>query len=66
MTLEDPDLFVAPWRSISRHPLRPEFSRIEEYICEQSPDAYKPLLEGITLPPAGQQSAPPTAVQPKR
>jgi hypothetical protein len=50
VTLEDPDLFVSPWRSISRHPLRPEFSRIEEYICEQTPDAYKPLLEGITLP----------------
>ena len=56
--LEDPDLFVSPWRSISRHPLRSEFSRIEEYICDQSPDAYKPLLEGITLEPAGQPSAP--------
>jgi hypothetical protein len=51
VTLDDPDLFVSPWRLISRHPLRPEFSRIEEYICEQTPDAYKPLLDGITLPP---------------
>lgn len=62
--LEDPDLFVSPWRSVSRHPLRPEFSRIEEYICEQSPDAYKPLLEGITLQPNAQppaQPAPPRA-----
>jgi len=47
--LEDPDLFVSPWRSVSRHPLRSEFSRVDEYICDQSPDAYKPLLEGITL-----------------
>jgi hypothetical protein len=65
--LEDPDLFVSPWRSVSRHALRPEFSRIEEYICDQSPDAYKPLLEGITLQPAGQPSAPPpTPAQPER
>jgi hypothetical protein len=65
--LEDPDRFVSPWRSVSRHPLRSEFSRIEEYICEQSPDAYKPLLEGITLQPAGQPAASPaTAVQPER
>ena len=65
--LEDPDLFVSPWRSVSRHPLRSEFSRIEEYICDQSPDAYKPLIEGITLQPAGQPAAPPpTAAQPER
>jgi hypothetical protein len=64
--LEDPDLFVSPWRSISRHPLRPEFSRIDEYICEQSPDAYKPLIEGITLQPAVQPPAPPPAAQPER
>jgi hypothetical protein len=48
VTLDDPDLFVSPWRSVSRHPLRTEFSRIEEYICDQSPDAYKELLQGTT------------------
>ena len=65
VTLEDPDYFVSPWRSISRHPLRPEFSRVEEYICDQLPDAYKPLLEG--LPPARQQNAPPApATQPNQ
>lgn len=59
VTLDDPDLFTSPWRSVSRHALRPEFTRIEEYICEQTPDAYKRLMEGVTLPqPAAQPPAP--------
>jgi hypothetical protein len=48
-TMDDPDLFTGPWRLTTRHELRPEFSRVDEYICEQAPDFYKPLLEG--LPP---------------
>jgi hypothetical protein len=59
VTLEDPDLFVSPWRSISRHPLRPEFSRIDDYICEQAPDYYKPLLEGIPRRTPEEGAAPP-------
>jgi hypothetical protein len=69
VTLEDPDYFVSPWRSISRHVLRPEFSRLEEYICDQLPDAYKPLLEGLPAPGGrgAQPSAPtPPAVQPNQ
>ena len=48
-TMEDPELFQGPWRLVTRHPLRPEYSRVDEYMCEQAPDFYKPLLEG--LPP---------------
>jgi hypothetical protein len=63
--LEDAEYFLSPWRSISRHPLRPEFTRLEEYICDQLPDAYKPLLQG--LPPARQPAAqPPPPAQPNQ
>ena len=53
-TLEDPDLFTGPWRLVTRHGLRPEYSRVPEYMCEQNPDFYKPLLEGLPpVPPVG-------------
>jgi hypothetical protein len=59
-TLEDPDLFTGPWRLITRHELRPEYSRVAEYICEQSSDFYKPLLEGLApIPPVGDLPATP-------
>lgn len=48
-TLDDPDLFTGPWRLTTRHGLRPEYGRVPEYMCEQNPDFYKLLLEG--LPP---------------
>ena len=59
-TLEDPDLFTGPWRLVTRHELRPEYSRVPEYICEQAPDFYKPLLEGLApIPPVGDLPATP-------
>jgi len=61
-TLDDPDLFTGPWRQTTRHELRPEFSRVDEYICEQAPDFYKPLLEG--LPPLNRGQGPGAAPNP--
>ena len=59
-TLEDPDLFTGPWRLMTRHALRPEHSRVPEYMCEQNPDFYKPLLDGLPpVPPVGDLPAPP-------
>lgn len=53
-TLEDPDLFTSPWQLVTRHGLRPEYSRMPEYMCEQNPDFYKPLLDGLpSVPPVG-------------
>jgi hypothetical protein len=61
-TMEDPDLFTGPWRLVTRHELRPEYSRVAEYICEQSSDFYKPLLEGLPpIPPVGDLPATPPA-----
>jgi hypothetical protein len=61
-TLEDPDLFTGPWRLVTSHELRPEYSRVAEYICEQSSDFYKPLLEGLPpIPPVGDLPATPPA-----
>jgi len=62
ITLEDPDLFTGPWRLSARHALRPEFSRVPEYMCEQTPDFYKPLLDGLPpIPPVGDVPALPPA-----
>jgi hypothetical protein len=53
-TLEDPELFTGPWSMVATHELRPEFSRVAEYMCEQNPDFYKSLLEGLPpIPPVG-------------
>jgi len=60
-TMDDPELFTGPWRLTTRHELRPEFSRVEEYICEQAPDFYKPLLEGL---PPGRGLGPPPGAPP--
>ena len=66
-TLEDPDLFTGPWRLVTRHELRPEYSRVPEYICEQSSDFYKPLLEGLPpIPPVGDLPAAPPVNGPGR
>jgi hypothetical protein len=37
-TMDDPDLFTGPWRLVTRHALRPEYSRVDEHMCEQNPD----------------------------
>jgi len=53
-TLEDPEFFAGPWRLVMSHELRPEFSRVAEYMCEQNSDFYESLLEGLPpIPPVG-------------
>jgi hypothetical protein len=64
-TLEDPDLFTGPWQLVTRHGLRPEFSRLPEYMCEQNADFYKPLLDGLPpVPPVGDLPSPPPRPNP--
>lgn len=46
-TLEDPELFEGPWRIVNRHALRPEYSRVPEYICEQEEEFYDDILDGL-------------------
>ncbi len=46
-TLEDPELFEGPWRIVNHHELRPEFSRVPEYICEQDEGFYDSVLNGL-------------------
>jgi hypothetical protein len=64
-TLEDPELFTGPWRMVAKHALRPEYSRVSEYMCEQNSDFYKSLLEGLPpIPPVGDLPAPPQRPSP--
>lgn len=46
-TLEDPELFEGPWRIVNRHTLRPEYSRVPEFICEQEEAFYDEILDGL-------------------
>jgi hypothetical protein len=64
-TLEDSELFTGPWSMVARHGLRPEFSRVAEYMCEQNSDFYKSLLEGLPpIPPVG--DLPPLPLPPRQ
>jgi hypothetical protein len=44
-TLEDPNVFVAPWRTTSRYNFHPEFKRVEEYICTENLKDYDYLVD---------------------
>jgi hypothetical protein len=44
-TLEDPNVFVAPWRTTSRYNFKPEFKRVEEYICTENLKNYDYLVD---------------------
>jgi len=46
-TLDDPELFEGPWRVVNRHELRPEYSQVPEFICEQEPDFYDEIVDGL-------------------
>lgn len=46
-TLDDPELFEGPWRIVNRHELRPEYSRVPEFICEQEEQFYDEILDGL-------------------
>jgi hypothetical protein len=37
-TLEDPEVFVAPWSAARQFSLRPDLRRIDEFVCEANKD----------------------------
>lgn len=43
-TIEDPNVFVAPWTEVGTFTLHPEWD-IQEYICEENNHDYKKLFE---------------------
>jgi hypothetical protein len=45
ITLEDANVFVAPWRTVSRYNFHPEFKRVEEYICTENLKNYDYLVD---------------------
>ena len=42
-TIEDPNVFAAPWVILRTFPLLPEYDSINEFVCENNRD-YKPLF----------------------
>jgi len=44
-TLEDPKVFVGPWRTVNRYAFHPEFKKVEEYICAENAKSYDYLLD---------------------
>ena len=45
VTLEDPDVFVSPWRTVNRYNFHPEFKRVEEYMCFENLKNYDYLID---------------------
>ena len=43
-TIDDPNVFAAPWKQASRMRLHPEW-QIQEYVCEDNNKDYKDLLQ---------------------
>ncbi len=43
-TLEDPNVFVKPWIVSRAFALRPDLSKVDEFVCEHNPD-YSKLFE---------------------
>ncbi len=43
-TIEDPNVFARPWTLKRSFPLRPELSKVDEFVCENNRD-YKPLFK---------------------
>jgi len=43
-TIEDPNVFAAPWTEVGTFTLHPEWD-IQEYICEENNHDYKKLFE---------------------
>ena len=42
-TVEDPNVFVKPWKMNRVFTLRPELERVDEFVCENNRD-YRPLF----------------------
>ena len=40
-TLEDPNVFVKPWTVTRNFALRPDLSKVDEFVCEHNPDYTK-------------------------
>lgn len=40
-TLEDPNVFVRPWTVTRSFALRPDMSKVDEFVCEHNPDYSK-------------------------
>lgn len=45
VTLEDPEVFVSPWRTVNRYNFHPEFKRVEEYMCFENLKNYDYLID---------------------
>lgn len=45
VTLEDPEVFVGPWRTVNRYNFHPEFKRVEEYMCFENLKNYDYLID---------------------
>jgi len=45
VTLEDPEVFVSPWRTTNRYNFHPEFKRVEEYMCFENLKNYDYLVD---------------------
>lgn len=43
-TIEDPNVFAKPWTLKRSFPLRPELTRVDEFVCENNRD-YTPLFK---------------------
>jgi len=40
-TVEDPNVFVKPWTIVRGFPLRPDLTKVDEFICENNHDYSK-------------------------
>ena len=45
ITLDDPEVFVGPWRTLNRYNFHPEFKRVEEYMCFENLKNYDYLID---------------------
>jgi hypothetical protein len=45
VTLDDPAVFVSPWRTVNRYNFHPEFKRVEEYMCFENLKNYEYLID---------------------
>lgn len=45
VTLDDPEVFVSPWRTVNRYTFHPEFKRVEEYMCFENLKNYDYLID---------------------
>jgi len=44
-TLEDPKVFVGPWRTVNRYTYHPEHKKVDEFICNENLKTYDYLID---------------------